>query len=142
MEATQRLIEEEEQKTNAANKDLEDAQKIIDAMHKMEIENAEKYEKKKQEADLSAAHAKAAEQAKLDAEKNRSPAESNDTALIVILVMSSIVILAMVFYIWKRRANRYKFKKDEIFDEILDTPDQDTGQGNAMYSKINDSFND
>ena len=42
MEATQRLIEEEEQKTNAANKDLEDAQKIIDAMHKMEIENAEK----------------------------------------------------------------------------------------------------
>lgn len=65
-------------------------------------------------------------------------------ALIAILLVSFIIILGMVIYIWRRRANRYKFKKDEIFDEILDTPSspKDSGQGNAMYSKINDSFND
>jgi FtsZ-interacting cell division protein ZipA len=38
----------------------------------------------------------------------------------VIIVIAIIVIVAMVYYIWKKRSSRYKFKKDEIFDEILD----------------------
>jgi len=40
--------------------------------------------------------------------------------MIVVIISAILVIVGMVFYIWRRRRNRFKFKKDEIFDEILD----------------------
>jgi len=40
--------------------------------------------------------------------------------LIVIIIIAVTIIAGMTYYIWRRRASRYKFKKEEIFDEILD----------------------
>ena len=36
------------------------------------------------------------------------------------IALTLMIIGGMLVYIWKRRQSRYKFKKDEIFDEILD----------------------
>lgn len=53
-------------------------------------------------------------------DRQHTKTKDDKTVLFVILGLSLAVILAMVIYIWRKRRNRYKFKKDEIFDEILD----------------------
>lgn len=63
------------------------------------------------------------------------------TTLFVVIGISVIVIIAMVIYIWKRRANRYKFKKDEIFDEILDRGHMESDHI-PESNTLNDSFGD
>lgn len=58
------------------------------------------------------------------------------------LALSFAVILGMVIYIWKRRRNRFKFKKDEIFDEILDRGHLESDDNMAEASVMNDSMSE
>lgn len=69
--------------------------------------------------------------------------QGDKTFLFVIIGISLMIIIGMVVYIWKRRQNRYKFKKDEIFDEILDRGHLESDDHIAESSMVlNDSFND
>lgn len=48
----------------------------------------------------------------------------------------------MLFYIWRRRQNRYKFKKEEIFDEILDRGHLDSDEQVNTAAVLNGSIID
>jgi len=57
------------------------------------------------------------------------------------IALSLMIIAGMLVYIWKRRQNKYKFKKDEIFDEILDRGHLESEVDMPTHT-LNDSFND
>ena len=56
--------------------------------------------------------------------------------------MSVLIIAGMAFYLWRRRRNRFKFKKDEIFDEILDRGHLESEDDMPHTNRLNDSFNE
>jgi uncharacterized protein YpmB len=59
----------------------------------------------------------------------------------VVISLTIVIIVGMVVYIWKKRRNRYKFKKDEIFDEILDRGHLESEDDMPYTNKLNESFN-
>jgi len=52
------------------------------------------------------------------------------------------IIAGMIFFVYKRHKNRFKFKKEEIFDEILDRGHLESTEDMPYTSRLNDSFNE
>ena len=120
-------------------KRLEDEQRIANEAKEEADRRAKEAEDERQRAMDAAAQAEADKNAMNEAADSL---KGDKTLLFVVIGLSVLVIIGMVVYIWRRRQNRYKFKKDEIFDEILDRGHLESDDHIPESTVLNDSFAD